>query len=307
MTKLVIDTDPGVDDAHALMLAFAHPDAEVVALTTVNGNVPIKKTTANACTILDVLGADVPVYAGCSRPLIAAPHHAYDFHGKDGLGDAGYGTSTRAVAGEHAVHALIRLANEAPGELTLVAIGPLTNVAMAVRLDPELPSKYKKLVVMGGAIRGMGNATPAAEFNFYADPEAVAIVFEAWPELTLVSWETTMAYGVPPEQLDVLMSAQTPRGEFYRRTSTNTVAYLERALGYKMMFEPDLLAVAAAIEPDIVTKAEVHAVQIELAGQHTRGQSTVDWWDRSGQTPNVNLVLEMDRERLWALLRMMVA
>lgn len=307
MTKLVIDTDPGVDDAHALMLAFAHPDVEVVALTTVNGNVPVEMTTVNACTILDVLGMDAPVYAGCSRPLISAPHHAMDFHGKDGLGDAGYPPSTRAVESEHAVQALIRMADEAPGELTLAAIGPLTNVAMAVRLDPELPSKYKNLVVMGGAIRGMGNATPAAEFNFYADPEAVAIVFEAWPELTLISWETTMAHGMTPEQLDVLMSAETPYGEFYRRTSENTVAYLSQVLGNKLMLEPDLLAIVAAIEPDIVTKAETHAVQIELAGQFTRGQSTVDWWDRSGQTPNVNLVLEMDRERLWALLQLMVS
>ena len=306
MVKLVIDTDPGVDDAHALMLAFAHPDADVVALTTVNGNVPVDKTTANACTILDVLGADVPVYAGCSRPLIAVPHHAGDFHGKDGLGDAGYGPSTRAVAGEHAVHALVRLANDAPGELTLVAIGPLTNVALAVRLDPALPSKYKRLVVMGGAIRGMGNTTPAAEFNFYADPEAAAIVFEAWPELTLVSWETTLAHGVSAAQLDALMTAATPRGEFYRRTSVNTVAYLEHVVGSRVMFEPDLLAVAVAIEPDIVTQAEVHAVQIELAGQHTRGHSAVDWWNRSGAAPNVNLVLEMDRERLWALMEMMV-
>ena len=307
MTRLVIDTDPGVDDAHALMLVFAHPDAEVVALTTVNGNVSVEMTTANACTILDVLGVDAPVYAGCSRPLISAPHHATYFHGEDGLGDAGYPPSTRAVENEHAVQALIRMANEAPGELTLAAIGPLTNVAMAVRLDPELPSKYKSLVVMGGAIRGMGNVTPTAEFNFYADPEAVAIVFEAWPEVTVVSWETTLAHCMLPEQLDVLMATETSRGEFFRRTSERSVTYLAQALGNKQMCEPDLLAVVVAIEPEIVTKAETHAVQIELAGKVTRGQSTVDWWDRSGERPNANLVLEMDRERLWELLQLMVS
>jgi purine nucleosidase len=169
MIRLVIDTDPGVDDAHAIMTAFAHPGARVKAITTVAGNVPLERTTANACTILDVLEQDVPVYAGCDRPLVGQPPDASYFHGADGLGDSGYPPSRRGVADRHAVNALIRQANESPGELTLVAIGPLTNVALATRLDPTLPQKYQRLVVMGGAIRCVGNITTAAEFNAYAD------------------------------------------------------------------------------------------------------------------------------------------
>jgi purine nucleosidase len=303
MARLVIDTDPGVDDAHALMLAFAHPEAQVEAITTVAGNVSLERTTANACTILDVLERNVPVYAGCSRPLVAEAPDASFVHGQDGLGDSGYPPSLRKVADEHAVHALIRLANASPGELTLVAIGPLTNVALAIRLDPALPTKFKRLVVMGGAIRGMGNATPAAEFNACTDPEAAAIVFDAWPGLTLISWETTVAYAFTAEQTKELMAVDSPRAEFFRRITRHTLEVIHHFLGRAVLLAPDGLAMAVALEPDIVRRAEAHYLQVELAGQHTRGQTTVDWYDQTGRAPNVDLVLEVDVERFWELMQ----
>jgi purine nucleosidase len=303
MTRFVIDTDPGVDDAHAIMMASAHPEAQVEAITTVAGNVSLERTTANACTILDVLEHDVPVYAGCDRPLVARPPDASHVHGADGLGDSGYPASERQVADEHAVHTLIRLANASPGELTLVAIGPLTNLALATRLDPTLPGKYQRLVVMGGAIRGTGNITPAAEFNAWADPEAAAIVFDAWPGMTLISWETTMAHGLAAEQVETLMAMNSPRADFFRRITRRTLESVHHALGRHELLAPDGLAMAVALEPDIVRQAETHYVQVELAGHHTRGQTTVDWFDRTGEEPNVNLVLEVDAVRLWELMQ----
>ena len=302
MIRVVIDTDPGVDDAHAIMAAFAHGEARVEAITTVAGNVSLERTTANVCTILDVLEEDAPVYAGCGRPLVGDRVDAGYFHGADGLGESGYPPSGRQVADEHAVNALIRLANESPGELTLVAIGPLTNVGLATRLDPALPKKYKRLVVMGGSIRGVGNVTTAAEFNMYADPEAAAIVLDAWPGLTLVSWETTMAHGFSAEQVEALLAVDSPRAEFFRRTSKRTMNMLEQIMGDRTLLEPDLLAVAVALEPEVVRKAEAHFVEVELAGKHTRGQTTVDWFDRTGKAPKVNLVLELDTERVWGML-----
>jgi purine nucleosidase len=302
MQRLIIDTDPGVDDAHAIMMAFAHPEAQVEAITTLAGNVPLERTTANACTILDVLEQDVPVYAGCDRPLVAAPADASWTHGQDGLGDSGYPRSKRRVADEHAVQALIRLAKASPGELILVAIGPLTNVALATRLDPTLPEKVKRLVVMGGAIRGIGNVTSTAEFNVYADPEAASIVFDAWPELTLISWETTLAHGFGPPQLETLMAIDSPHGEFFRRITRRTVESIHPAMGREDLLAPDGLAVAVALEPDIVHQAETHSVEVELAGEHTRGQTVVDWSDRSEREPNVNLVLQVEPKRLWELM-----
>jgi purine nucleosidase len=194
------------------------------------------------------------------------------------------------------------MANESPGELTLVAIGPLTNVAMATRLDPSLPQKFKHLVVMGGTIRGQGNVTTAAEFNAYADPEAVAVVFDEWPGLALASWETTMDHGFSAEQVDALLAVDSPRAEFFRRITRRSIEVIQQILGRKTMLQPDLLAVAAALEPDIVLRSERHRVEVELSGRHTRGHTTVDWNDRSGKAPNVDVILEMDKDRLWEML-----
>ncbi len=304
MVRLVIDTDPGIDDAHALMMALAHPQAEIEAITTVSGNVPVERTTANACTILDVSCRDVPVYAGCERALLARYPDAHEVHGLDGLGDSGFPASPRKVQSEHAVHALVRLANEAPGELTLVAIAPLTNVALATCLDPDLPKKYKRLVVMGGAIHAGGNTTPAAEFNVHSDPEAAAIVFEAWKGMTLVSWETSIAHCFDPLQVDALWAIESPRAEFFRRISAHLFEVVQSLTGQKILPAPDLLAIAAAIEPGIVLKSQAGFVEVEVAEGKSRGQTVVDWQGLLKREPNVDLALELDRGRLWELIQL---
>ena len=310
MTRLVIDTDPGVDDAHAIMLAFAHPGVTVEAICTIAGNVRLERTTANACTILDNLGVPperTPIFAGCDRALVAADSRATHVHGDDGLGNSGYPPSSRKVESEHAALALIRLANESPGALTLAAIGPLTNLALATRLDPTLPQKYKRLVVMGGAIRGTGNMPrPSTEFNLFTDPEAAHIVFQNWPGLSLLSWETTMQYMISNEQVQTLLSASTPKAGFFRRITEHTLAFV-RERGRAGLFAPDPLAMAAAVEPEIVTRAEMRAVTVELNGTHTRGQTTVDWSGLTGHAPNVNVILEVNFERFWNMMRASVA
>ncbi len=303
MIRLVIDTDPGVDDAHAIMAAAAYPGARIEAVTTVRGNVSLERTTANACTILDVMGINAPVYAGCGQALVAESGGAEGFHGADGLGDSAYPPSPRKVESEHAVHALIRLANAEPGALTLVALGPLTNLALALRLDPTLPRKYRRLVVMGGAIRSMGNTTLTAEFNFHADPEAAAIVLRDWGPLTLVSWETTVEHPFSEAQVKALLTLDSPRAEFLRRISHVALTFLEHLFGHPTMLEPDLLAMAAALEPEIVRRKATHHVAVELSGALTRGQTCVDWYGMSGKQPNVELALEMNTERVWELLQ----
>jgi purine nucleosidase len=310
VTRLVIDTDPGVDDAQAIMLAFGHPGTKVAALTVVAGNVGLERTVANACTILDVLGVPpgaTSVFAGCRRSLLGGRVTAI-VHGTDGLGDSGYAASPRPVEAEHAAVALSRLATLAPGELTLVAIGPLTNVALALALDPDLPRKYARLVIMGGAVRATGNMkSPSTEFNVYSDPEAAAIVVEHWPGLSLVPWETTLRHPIPEELVKELMAGATPRSRFFRDISGQRLGRAQERHGLSGLLAADPLAMAVAVEPGIVTRSERHRVTVELAGRHTRGQTTVDWFDQTGEPPNVEVVLELDEARLWELLKAAVA
>ncbi len=305
MQRLIIDTDPGVDDAHAILMALSHPNAKVEAITVVAGNVGLEHTGPNALKILDVAGVDVPVYRGAAGPLVLPTENAAGVHGSDGLGDAGIPASNRRFESEHAANALVRLANAEPGALTLVAIGPLTNLALAVRLDPDLPGRFKKLVVMGGAIHSRGNTTTAsAEFNIFADPDAAHVVFSTWPRLTLVSWETTLAHGFSLDVVRRFFDLGTPRADFFRKTNEKLIAYVTEVLEREMLFAPDGLAMAVALEPEIVKRAEVRPVAIELHGRHTRGQTVIDWLGRGGRPANVEIVFDVDVDRFIELMEM---
>jgi purine nucleosidase len=298
MNRIIIDTDTGVDDAQAILLAFGHKGTKVEAITSVSGNVDVEKTTANVLKVLDVAGQDVPVYPGCALPLVNPPMHASYVHGVDGLGDCGIPTSKRKPEGKHAVHALIDMANANPGELSIVAIGPLTNIAVATMLDPELPGKFKELTIMGGAVSGKGNTHINAEFNIYFDPEAAYIVFDRWPMVRVLDWETTMATGLTKSDMEVLLAINTPKGEFFKKMSATTRAFLKEHFKTDMMFAPDGLAMAAAIEPSIINRKEVRHLSVELSGEQSRGLTIVDWFGMGGKTPNAEIIMEVDQPHL---------
>lgn len=297
MKRLVIDTDAGVDDAQAILLAFGHKDAEIVAFTTVNGNVDVSKTTANVLKVLDLVGKDVPVYRGCVSPLVAEPHHAAYVHGEDGLGDCGIPNSKRQPEKKHAVLALVDLANENPGQLSLVAIGPLTNLAVALQLDPDLPKKYADLTIMGGAIYAKGNTNITAEFNIFVDPEAARVVFEHWPMVRVLSWETTMAHVFTKVDLERFFALNTPKSKFFHDTNQIILNFVRSRMAMEILFAPDGLAVAAAIDPSLITKKESHYMSVETGGIQSRGFTYVDWWDSSGKSANAEIILEMDQKR----------
>ncbi len=308
MKRIVIDCDPGIDDAEAIMMAYMHPDVKIEAITTVSGNVGVEHTSLNALKILDVLDADpIPVFAGSATALVEKGENASYVHGEDGLGGCGIPESQRTLEEEHAALALIRLGKENPGELELIAIGPLTNLALALRLDPELPSRYKKLVIMGGAMYAQGNTSNLpAEFNIFADPDAAAVVFDSWPELTMISWEATISHGMPMDDFKALMTFDNKRSKFLKKVTKKTIEFLLKVLNRNMSYAADPLAMAVLIEPEIVKKSEHRFVQIERFGRLSRGMTVVDWWGMSKQPPNVHVILEVDMTRFYEILQMAV-
>ena len=306
MERVIIDTDPGVDDAQAILMAAAHPTCKIEAILAVAGNVGFEHTLRNALILTEVVKQDIPVYPGCDQPLLYFQEDAAFSHGNDGLGDVGLVPQRHQAETEHAVAALIRMVNESPGELTLAAIGPLTNVAIALKLDPTLPHKLKRLVVMGGAVTGHGNTSSVtAEFNIYFDPEAAHIVFTAWEEagliIDVIDWEATMRHGFPKEVVHRWLAMDTPKAQFFKKI---TVKGRERtqALGRKTMYAADPLALAVLLEPNIVTEAEQHHLAVSMSDTVTRGQTVVDWKDRLGKPANANIVLAVDDERFQALM-----
>lgn len=303
MTRLplLIDTDPGVDDALAILMAHAHTD--VAALTVAAGNVGLKHTVRNARTLVDLVGAATPVYAGCPSPLVRAPEEDAAFvHGEDGFGDIGFPEPVHAAEAEHAALALIRLTKERPGELTLVALGPLTNLALAVRLDPSFPARVKRLVIMGGAVTGHGNTGKIpAEFNIGFDPEAAHVVFEAFGMFDLVDWEATVRHAFPDEVYEGWVANGDKRAAFFHDvfgTARKFNAEHERT-GF---IAADALAMAVALDPGMVTRAETRHVAVELDGRLTRGATVVDWHKRLGGKANARIVLEVDQARFAELI-----
>lgn len=297
MNRIIIDTDAGVDDAQAILMAFGHKDTIVKAITTVSGNVGVEKTTANVLKVLDIACQYVPVYPGCALPLVNPPMHAPKVHGEDGLGDCDIPASARKPESKHAVHALIDMANAHPGELSVVAIGPLTNIAVATMLDPDLPRKFKELTIMGGAVTGKGNTNISAEFNIFFDPDAAHIVFNRWPMVRVLDWETTIATGLSKSDIDSLFAINTPKAEFFRKTNANTMAFIKEHFKIDLMFAPDGLAMAAALEPSIIKKKEVRHLSVELSGKQSRGLTIVDWFGMGGKTPNAEIIMEVDQPR----------
>lgn len=300
---LLIDTDPGVDDALALLMALADPRHHVVGLTIAAGNVGLEHTVANALRICEVAGrADVPVFPGCDRPLLHPAPDAANVHGGDGLGDAGLPPAAHAAEDRHAAEAIIALSHVHAGRLLLVALGPLTNIALALRLDPTLPTRIARLVVMGGAVTGHGNITPSAEFNVFFDPEAAHIVFEAFERFDLADWEATIAHGFLHADVDRWLSVPGPVAAFYDAVSRYTRRWSEDSRGERW-YCADALAMAMALRPEGVVEAAERPVEVVLGHAAARGMTLVDWQRQLGRPDRARILLRYDREALESQVR----
>lgn len=297
MQNLIIDTDAGVDDAIAIMMALSHPEINTLGITTVNGNVEVDKVTKNVGIISGLLNASVPVFRGCERPILANRSHSDGIHGSDGLGGASesYSGVAKGVEEERAALALVRLAKQYADNFTLLALGPLTNIALAVRLDPLFVRNTPKLVIMGGAVEACGNASTVAEFNILADPEAASIVFDAgFKEIWVLPWETTLKYPVHWENFDELVSANTARSKFFYNITEQLVKLFKEVFKRDGLLIPDPLAAAVAIQPDVVQKAEQVSITIEINGRIGRGLTAVDWLLQYNNYPNCYVVSEIN-------------
>lgn len=269
--RVLLDVDTGVDDAMALALATRLPGIELVAVTTVAGNVGIDRTTANTWRVLDYLGAGtVPIYRGLSRPLAGKIVRASEIHGESGLGGLVLPdpASRAQLRRPFAPEAIVNLVNNAPGELTLVFVGPLTNLAVALALDPTLPTKFRRLIVMGGSL-GRGNVTPFAEFNINADPEAAAQVFDACA-LTMVGLDVTQQVTLTREQCAKLAGLTTPEATIVREATAHF--FREGAVGSPHLHDP--LAVGVALDPALC-ETKRGTVKVETATAWCAGRTTL--------------------------------
>ena len=302
--KIIIDTDPGQDDAVALLLALASPDElEVLAITAVAGNVPLALTTRNARTVCELARiSHVPVHAGCDAPLSRRLVTAEHVHGKTGLDGADLPAPTLPLASMGAVEAIVHhVRREPPGTVTLCPLGPLTNVATALRHAPDIAERLGGIVLMGGAYFEVGNVTPAAEFNIYVDPEAAAEVFASGVDLTVLPLDATHKALITPPRLQAIADIGTPVAravagwlDFYERFD------LEKYGGQGGPLH-DPCVIAHLLAPELFSGRRIN-VEIETVSDLTRGMTVADWWGVTDRCPNAHFVGHVDADAFFRLL-----
>lgn len=297
---LLIDCDPGHDDAIALLLALASPEVEVLGVSTVAGNQTLDKTTRNALRVLELAGcSDIPVAAGADRPLTRALHTAAEVHGETGLDGTDLPEPSATPVAEHAVDFLASQLLDTPEPVTLVPMGPLTNVALLLALRPGAAARIAKIVLMGGAI-AEGNWTPAAEFNVWSDPEAAHRVFESGLDVTMIGLDAT--------HRALIQHAHRERMRDCGRAGTLVAELLDffgdfhaRTYGWNGAPIHDALAVAHMIVPGLVQTVHRH-VAVECGSELCRGRTVVDLWERTGRDPNAWVGVDADADGFAELL-----
>ena len=290
--SVILDCDPGIDDALAIAFAHGHPGIDLLGITTVAGNVGLAKTTENALAVCEFIGAAVPVTAGCATPLVRPALDAAHVHGESGLGGAKLPRPAATAAGGHAIDYILETVQAAPDEITLVATGPLTNIALAVRKEPRLTQWVRDFVIMGGS-SGRGNTTPAAEYNIWADPEAAAAVFEAGWTVNMLGLDATQRSGASQPVLDRMAELGRlgtelllPALEQYRATAGEGGPPVH-----------DVCAVVHVAEPDVFGFVPAR-VEVETAGRLTSGMTVTGF---GAGAHNARVAVRIDAARFWEL------
>ncbi|KAG8004510.1 Inosine-uridine preferring nucleoside hydrolase [Nibea albiflora] len=335
MKKLLIDADTGVDDAQAIMVALAAPDVEILGITCCYGNTPLENVLKNTLRVLKVCNRlDIPVYRGCSQPLLARKRHASDFHGQDGMGDVPDpdAPGLELLQKRRGVPAMVKIVNQNPGEVTLVATAPLTNLAVAVQLDPSFPEKLKALYIMGGNTDSRGNTTMCGEFNFVADPEAAHIVLNRYTCPTYIAtWEFSCRNSLPWSFCETWLSQNTTKAAFMKEITSlsmkkqQSAEYQKEITAGKGFNSCDTYAMAAAVDDALITESEEVssasfkiqsveslkqllvlllqvAVTVELEGLYTRGMMVLDYMELLNKKHKATIMKKVDLERFKQML-----
>ena len=305
MKRVIIDTDPGIDDTAALLFALGSPELEIEALTTIFGNVSLELCTRNALIILQAAGrSDIPVYQGASSLFgLGDPPYAPHIHGSDGLGDTGLPMPDISPQDRHAVFEIVERVLASPGELTFIALGRLTNLALALNIAPEVASALREVIVMGGAVTVPGNVTPVATANLWGDPQAADVVYRSGARIAQVGLDVCREVEFSAEQLDRAWQADTPA----TRILQNAVSFIQAAYNSRgRLRNPngaqfnDVPAMAYAIDPTLFTTTDAY-VRIEHDSPLTAGQTVADMDGITDNPPNASLALGVDADRLTAL------
>lgn len=295
--RIILDCDPGVDDAVALLLAFAAPEAiELVGITTVAGNMPLPDTTRNALRICALAGrADVPVFAGCARPILPGDRDPGGVHGSDGLGDIGLPDAAFGIRPQHAVDVIIEAVTRAPGAITLCPIGPMTNIALALLKEPGLAGKIRDIVFMGGAAFCPGNSTPEAEFNVWFDPHAAEVVASSGVPLTMFGLDVTRHAHMTPDRMAALATGAGP-------ITRAAIAMMQHYGGGDPCLH-DPCVIAFLLQPDLFAGVDAH-LSVDCTPGPCCGRTVAAVSDRhrQGRPATCRVVTDVDAEGLFHLL-----
>lgn len=304
MRHFLIDTDTASDDAVALVMVLREPAVQVEAITVVAGNVGVDQGVQNALYTVELCSGNVPVHRGAGAPLRRPLQTAQHVHGMDGMGDIGLPLRGRKPAAKPAITALLDTIGQFADDITLVTLGPLTNVALALLQDPSMARKVKECYVMGGVGRGPGNVTPVAEYNIWADPEAAKIVFESSLPIRMIGWDIAHTYAeFDAQECAQLRDLGTELAKFCVDIQNASRQLHRRRTGSEGFTLPDPTTMAVALDPSIATRTELLHVAIEIDSELCRGQTVVDHPRVTGNDPNVAVVLEISRPRFVGLLK----
>ena len=296
-TKIILDCDPGHDDAVAITLAANSDKIDLLGITVVAGNQTLEKTQINARNVCQWLGVDVPVYAGCGQPMVREKMIAGDIHGETGLDGPVFPPLTKELEKEHAVDFIVKTLMESDGDITMVTTGPMTNLAMAMRMEPAIIPKIKQIVLMGGAYTN-GNVTPAAEFNIIADADAAYVCFTSGRPITMMGLDVTRKVLCYPEIVDRMEKIGNTASKLFADLMRFFCKTQKEVFGWEGGPLHDPVTIAWLIDPSVVTLKPMH-VDIDIRSVQSYGRTNCDFFGYGGQEPTANVAIDIDAAKFW--------